>query len=95
MIVLEGYLDVPADRIEAVLAALPEHIELTKAEPGCISFSVEVSPALPTRLIVSETFRDQSAFDVHQARSRASAWFKVTEGMPRHYKIETRSDPTQ
>lgn len=62
---LEGYLEVPADRVEAVQAALPDHIALTRAEPGCLAFSVARSPEDPTRFLVSETFADQAAFDAH------------------------------
>ena len=31
---LTGYLEVPPDRLAAVIQALPDHIALTRAEPG-------------------------------------------------------------
>ena len=37
---LNGYIDVPKNRLAAVQEALPVHIELTRAEAGCESFSV-------------------------------------------------------
>ncbi|MGG7517286.1 putative quinol monooxygenase [Allorhizobium undicola] len=77
----------PEDRLAAVTAALPLHIELTRAEPGCLSFSVTLSNDAAGRFLVSEVFTDQAAFDHHQARTKASAWFKVTEGIPRDYVI--------
>lgn len=86
---LTGTLKVPADRIEAVLAALPEHIALTRAERGCLVFDVAQSPDDPLCLIVHETFRDQAAFDAHQARNAASSWARITQGMPRHYTQAT------
>ncbi|MDQ1197833.1 antibiotic biosynthesis monooxygenase family protein [Agrobacterium sp. SORGH_AS 787] len=46
-IYLSGYLDVPEDRREAVADALPHHIELTRAEPGCLSFEVVLSDDIP------------------------------------------------
>jgi quinol monooxygenase YgiN len=68
-IYLVGYLDVPAERCDAVLAALPYHIALTEVESGCISFSVTPDADIEGRLLVSEVFVDQAAFDVHQARA--------------------------
>lgn len=84
---LSGYLEVPADRVDAVKAALPRHIALTQAEPGCLTFTVVQDPAMPTRFDVSETFIDQAAFDQHQQRAQSSDWAAVTQGMPRHFTI--------
>ena len=86
---LTGHLEVPPDRIEAVTAALPAHIARTRAEPGCLAFSVAQSPDNPTHFLVSEIFANQFAFDAHQARAAASAWAKVTAGLQRHYSIRT------
>jgi len=47
---LTGHLDVPADRFAGIRAALPEHIRLTRAEPGCEVFEVTPSPRDPARL---------------------------------------------
>ncbi len=90
MIVLAGYIDVPRDRLEAVAAALPDHILLTRAEPGCLSFEVTPDPSHPGgRFIVAERFTDRAAFDAHQTRAGASPWAEITAGVPpRHYKIE-------
>ena len=84
---LDGHIDVPADRLEAVKAALPQHIALTRAEVGCLKFEVVPSETVAGRLLVSEVFTDQAAFDVHQARTKASEWFQVTAGIPRDYSI--------
>lgn len=86
-VLLDGYLEVPPDRVEAVSTALPEHIRLTRAEPGCIRFDVVRSAGQPTHFLVSEIFADRSAFEAHQRRAGASAWAEVTAGLPRHYTI--------
>lgn len=86
---LTGYLEVPTDRWQAVREALPTHIKLTRAEAGCIAFEVTEDQQHSGRLLVSEVFENQAAFDAHQARTRQSAWFKVTEGIERHYSITT------
>ncbi|MBO9396048.1 antibiotic biosynthesis monooxygenase [Shimia sp. R9_2] len=87
MIRLTGHIDVPSNRQEAVAAALPTHIALTRAEPSCLSFDVTQDPAIAARYTVSELFVDQAAFDAHQARTSASDWATVTAGIPRHYQI--------
>lgn len=90
-VLLDGYMEVPPDRAAAVTGALPDHIALTRAEPGCLAFDVVVDPSDSGRLLVSEVFADRAAFDAHQARARASAWAQVTAGLPRHYSI--REEP--
>ena len=80
-------------RSEAEAAAvrdhLPEHIRLTRAEPGCLSFDVAATDD-PLVWSVAELFETRAAFDAHQARTRASAWFAATRGIPRDYVVEER-----
>ena len=84
---LKGYLDVPSERWDSVMNALPDHIALTHAEEGCISFEVTPSQDVAHRLMVDELFEDRTAFDAHQARTKASPWFEVTAGISREYEI--------
>lgn len=84
---LNGHIDVPADRLAAVTAALPQHIALTRAEAGCLSFEVEPCPNNAGRFLVAEVFVNQAAFDAHQLRTRASNWAQVTAGIPRDYTV--------
>jgi quinol monooxygenase YgiN len=91
-IFLDGPIDVPPERLEEVRATLPEHIRLTLAEPGCLSFQVSESGSVAGRFEVSEVFVDRAAFDAHQQRAKASAWFEVTAGIPRDYAIRVGSE---
>ncbi|CAD0185471.1 Antibiotic biosynthesis monooxygenase [Ruegeria sp. THAF57] len=84
---LTGHIDVPIDRLEQVRAALPKHIALTRAEPGCLSFEVTEDVETPGRFNVNEVFRDQASFDAHQERTQNSDWFRITQGIPRTYQI--------
>ncbi len=84
---LQGQITVPSDRLDQVRTALPDHIALTRAEPGCMSFDVVEDANEPGRFNVSEVFESQEAFDAHQVRTKASVWFKVTEGIPREYTV--------
>ena len=69
---------------------LPRHVELTRAEPGCLRFDVE-SSSDPLVWTVFEEFVDRAAFDAHQARVRSSEWGRETAGIERHYVIESDS----
>lgn len=86
---LDGYVEVPPARLAVVTGALPDHIALTRAEPGCLAFTVTPSPDHPDRFLVSEIFADQAAFEAHQARGKGSAWAEITAGLSRHYTIRT------
>jgi quinol monooxygenase YgiN len=71
----------------AVFAAhLPDHVALTRAETGCLSFVV-VPTADPLVWQVDESFVDQAAFDHHQSRTRASDWHRLTAHIPRDFAI--------
>ncbi len=69
-----------------VAAHLPDHIRMTRAEPGCVSFEVQQS-ADPLVWEVAEVFSDRAAFEAHQARTAASAWGQATKGIERQYVI--------
>ena len=92
MIELTGYIDVPEGRREAIAAALPVHIELTRAETGCVRFDVIPDPEVEGRYNVSELFTDRESFDAHQARVKASAWGEISAGIRREYSIRERND---
>lgn len=68
-----------------VRAHLPEHIRLTRAEPGCEMFAV--TPAGSLVWDVAERFADRAAFDAHQARTRASDWGRATAGIARDFTL--------
>jgi len=86
-VTLSGYIDVPPERMDDIQAALPTHIALSREEPGCLSFDVTPCPEVSGRFLVAETFVDQQAFDGHQARTKASDWARVTEGIARDYSV--------
>ena len=85
---LTGHMDVPDDKLASASKALEEHIALSRAEPGWLFFSAEPRDQVEGRFLVSELFRDQAAFDAHQARVKASDWGRISAGIPRSYKIE-------
>lgn len=75
------------DEAARVAAALPAHVEATRAEPGCLHFDV-IPSTDPLVWTVAEEFVDPSAFEAHQTRSAASDWAQATAGITREYRIE-------
>ena len=71
---------------ELVRSHLPAHIQLTLAEPGCLSFDVSATED-PLVWSVSEHFVDAAAFTAHQARIAASEWGRMTAGITRDYTV--------
>jgi len=71
---------------EIVQRLLPEHIRLSRAEPGCLSFTV-VQTDDPLIWQLDETFRDRAAFKAHQTRTRASEWFRATAHLTRDFHM--------
>lgn len=72
------------DELAIVVAHVADHIRLSRAEPGCLSFDI-VQTQDPRIWQVSETFTDQAAFDAHQARTRASPWAQATQHIARRW----------
>ena len=85
---LSGLL-ICADEAQALVVRehLAQHVALTRAEPGCVSFAVEpTDDALVWT--VEEQFSDADAFAAHQARVGASTWGLATTGIERRYTID-------
>jgi quinol monooxygenase YgiN len=87
-VTLSGQL-ICADPDEAarVRAALDAHITATRAEVGCIAFSVAPTPD-PLIWQVDERFTAPSAFEAHQTRASTSEWALQTKGIKRAYTIQ-------
>lgn len=86
-IFLTGQLICQGDGEIAIVAEfLPRHIELTRAEPGCVSFEVNQTVD-PLAWDVSECFRDAGSFELHQARVKSSEWGRATAGIKRSYSV--------
>lgn len=77
-----------ADEAALVRQYLPEHKKLTKEENGCVSFEV-TETADPLIWKVEELFSNQTTFDAHQTRTRASVWGSETRAIAREYDIST------
>lgn len=87
VVTLKGHIEIPEEDLAAVVAELPNHIDLTRKEAGCIEFKVSQRASELTIFDVQERFESRAAFDAHQARVKASKWGMVTINASRHYRI--------
>lgn len=60
-----------------VLSHLPDHVTLSRAEPGCLRFDLAQSDD-PMIWTLDELFADDAAFAAHQARTKASDWGRAS-----------------
>ena len=85
-VILEGYIRVPHEKLEAIESQLNEHIENTLNEDGCLKFDVTHDDSDECIFHVFEKFLDDDAFNSHQVRTKASDWGVVTKNVERFYK---------
>ncbi|WP_260856351.1 GNAT family N-acetyltransferase [Microbacterium sp. BH-3-3-3] len=83
-----------AAEAERVRAHLDEHLALTRAESGCLSFDV-IPSETDGVWSVSERFVDEAAFDAHQRRVATSTWGRETAGIQRSYVIRGRAQDAE
>lgn len=86
---LTGTITIPLARQAALVPLLDEHIALTRAEPGCITFEVTQDPDTPEVFHVSELFTDEPAFAAHQANGAARPWGPASADLSRNFQRET------
>lgn len=70
------------------LTLLPEHVEASRAEPGCLRFDLWQDDD-PLIWHLSELFTGDDAFAAHQARMQSSDWGRGSAGFERDF---TRSE---
>ena len=87
MIALSGTLICQPEDLAMVQTMLPEHIRLSRAEPGCVMFQVVADRCDPCRFLLAERYVDAAALEFHRARGRASAWGQATSHIPRDIHV--------
>ncbi len=75
------------DMADRIAAGLPEHIRLSRAEPGNVSFNITQGDDAWT-WIVDEEFTDADAFKAHGARMANSAWANAAQGIERDITVK-------
>lgn len=67
------------------LDLLPEHVRLSRAEPGNLRFDLAQQDD-PMIWRLEEVFADAEAFAAHQARTKASRWGMESTGLARDFQ---------
>jgi len=93
-VVLTGYIKVSRSECRVIQQHLAQHIQNTRQEAGCLAFEVNQSAEDDCVFTVFECFKDQAAFESHQARVKVSLWGEVSRNAERVYSIETRDAAT-
>jgi quinol monooxygenase YgiN len=86
-VILKGFIIVPPNDLAVVKDELDNHIQLTRAETGCLIFEVTQDALNPCRFDVYEEFVDEAAFQAHQARVKSSRWGEITGNVERCYTV--------
>jgi len=86
-VTVTGTLTVDESELTEIRSALNVHMELTRAEPGCIVFEVVDDPEQIGRFNVYEEFVDRNAFEKHQARTNDSDWAIASRNVERSFEI--------
>jgi quinol monooxygenase YgiN len=93
-VVLTGYIKVSRSECRVIQQHLAQHIQNTRQEAGCLAFEVNQSAEDDCVFTVFECFKDQAAFESHQARVKVSLWGEISRNAERVYSIETRDAAT-
>lgn len=69
------------DRIEAFLALMAGHANLSRAEPGCEIFEVTQDVADSGRFLLFERYRDEDAYKAHRATEHYAKFREVAPAL--------------
>lgn len=86
MIIVTGHVIARPDTEHAVATLAVEHVERSRAEPGCLSHEVSRDVQQPLRFVFVERWRDMAAlqahFQVDASRQFARAMAELSDGPP-------------
>jgi putative acetyltransferase len=85
MVALHGKLIcADAGQMMTALSLLPDHMDLSRAETGCLRFDITQDED-PLVWSLSEVFADTSAFAAHQSRTADSIWGRDSTDIGRDF----------
>ncbi len=74
MIIIEGSVRVPPDRIEAARPAMEAMIRASRAEAGCIEYAYSLDVLDPGLVRVNERWESREALAAHFKTAHMAAW---------------------
>ncbi len=86
MILVLGTVHVQAGKLEEALAVSQQHVQRSRAEPGCVEHGVSISADSPLQLVFVERWHSMAAlqqhFGVAATRQFAAAMAKLASAPP-------------
>ena len=67
-------VSVKPDQIQGFIAATPDILAASRAEPGCVSYTMYQNPHEPASFFFFEQWKDQAAIDAHFAAPHFKAF---------------------
>jgi quinol monooxygenase YgiN len=73
MIIVGGTFDVEPDQRDEFLASRHDGMRRSRAEPGCLEYTLSPDPLDPGRVMLFERWESQEHLDAHLAALRGAA----------------------
>jgi (4S)-4-hydroxy-5-phosphonooxypentane-2,3-dione isomerase len=78
--VLQVAIRIKPENVDAFMKKLDDNARAARTEPGCKQFEVLVDPKDKTKLMLYEVYKDEAAFEAHQATPHFKKY--VAEAVP-------------
>ncbi|MEZ5998534.1 MAG: putative quinol monooxygenase [Hyphomonas sp.] len=94
MIVIEGSVRIPEDKVEAARAVMIRMIEASRGEAGCIDYAYSFDVMEPGLIRVTERWQSREALAAHFRMPHMAEWralwpeFGITDRSLRLYEAE-------
>ena len=72
MVIVGGSFELDPDQREEFLAGRLDSIRASRAEPGCLEYTMSADPLDPSRVVLFERWADQGALDTHLAAMQSA-----------------------
>ena len=83
MVIVAGTLELDPDQREAFLAGRIDGMRTSRAEPGCLEYTLSADPTDPRRIMLFERWARQEDLDTHLAALRARPSSPGTAASPK------------
>jgi len=94
MIVIEGSVRIPVEKVEAARPVMAKMIAASRAEPGCIDYAYSLDVVEPGLVRVTERWESREALAAHFRMPHMAEWrtvwpeFGITDRSLRLYEAE-------
>jgi quinol monooxygenase YgiN len=87
MLIVGGTFEVEPDQREAFLAGRLDGMRTSRAERGCLEYTLSADPLDPSRVMLFERWADQASLDAHLAVPREAPASPGTAVAPKAMSI--------